>query len=117
MTDDLAVIQLALRERGMSSYQQQPNQLVVSRQRGPAWPNAGNSFWICRLEEHWYICTWAPRHYRVPSEQSVIDVCEAFVDIGTSAQWCVPADLTARFALVETNVDDFDRLWAAASSS
>ena len=87
---------------------------MVSRQRGVPWPGRGNSFWVCRPAGHWYVCTWAPYYYRVPREQSVADLCEAFVDVGTEAEARVPDDLIARFSLVETDHDDWDRLWDAS---
>lgn len=111
MSFDLTAMQQELAERGMASYQQQPNQLVVSRQRGPVGPDRGNSFWICRIGGNWYISTWLPHVCRVPAGQSIVEVCEAFVDVGTKAQYRVPDDLVARFSLVEIDVDEFDRLW------
>jgi hypothetical protein len=35
-----------LRSRSMSCYFQGEDQLVISRQRGPVLPDAGNSFWL-----------------------------------------------------------------------
>jgi hypothetical protein len=113
VSDAFSEIEQSLRDRGISARQQRPGQLVLSRQRGPVWPGAGNSFWICRLDAEWYVCTWAPYYYRVPPSSSVLDVTEAFVDVGKSAQPCIPAELIARFGLVETDHDDFDRLWQA----
>ena len=111
MGDALAEIEHLLRGRGLSAYRQRPRQLVVSRQHGPAWPNAGNSFWVCRLGADWYVCTWAPYYYRVPASSSVLDVAEAFIDAGSSAQSRVPPDLAARFGLVETDYNEFERVW------
>jgi hypothetical protein len=111
MADDLADVERGLRERGLSVFRQRHRQLVVSRQHGPALPYAGNSFWLCRLGGDWYVCTWSPRYYRVPATSSVIDVAEAFVDVGSSAQTRVPPELSTRFGLVETDDDDFERLW------
>jgi hypothetical protein len=114
VSDEFSQVESGLRQRGISAYRQRPGQLVVSRQRGPVRPDAGNSFWVCRLGADWYVCTWAPCYYRVPASSSVLDVAEAFVDVGKSAQSRVPAELIARFGLVETDPDQFDRLWEAA---
>ena len=114
MSDAFSDIEPGLRDRGISAYRQDPGQLVLSRQRGQVWPDAGNSFWVCRLAGDWYLCTWAPYYYRVPSSASVLDVAEAFVDIGESAQERVPTELVTRFGLIETGDDEFDRLWKAA---
>ena len=113
MSDEFSEIEQGLRDRGVSAYRQRPRQLVLSRQRGPVWPDAGNSFWVCKLDADWYVCTWAPYCYRVPPSTSVIDVAEAFVDVGKSAQARVPVELVSRFGLVETDPDQFDRLWNA----
>jgi hypothetical protein len=116
VSDDLTTIEQQLRDRGISAYRQQPNQLVLSRQSGPVRPGRGNSFWICKLTGHWYVCTWAPLYYRVPAESSLVDACEAFLDVGETAQSRVPAELLSRFALTETDADNFDRLWEASQS-
>lgn len=111
MSDDLTDIQIALRDRGLSSYRQHGRQIVISRQRGPAWPDRGNSFWICRLDGDWYLGTWGPSHYQVPAATSVIDLAEAFVHVGESAQTQVPAELIVRFGLTPIGYDEFERLW------
>jgi hypothetical protein len=102
----------------MYSYRGQQNQLVVSRQRGPGpvWPEAGNSFWISKLSGDWYICTWGCYYYQIPAECSVVDVCEKFVAVGRDAQVRVPLDIIERFSLVETDPDDFDRMFESARS-
>ena len=113
MSDAFSEIEQGLRDRGISAYRQRPRQLVLSRQRGPLLPDAGNSFWICRLGDDWYVCTWGPCYYRVPGCSSVLDVAEAFVDVGKSAQPRVALELIAHFGLVETDDKEFDRLWKA----
>jgi hypothetical protein len=102
-----------LEARQIWSYLQDGATLVLSRQVGPAWPDRGNSFWACRLEGRWYVGTWSPRHYRLSDESKLAEFCEAFVDVGTSAQYAVPPELVARFGLVEVDFDEFERLYAA----
>jgi hypothetical protein len=114
VNDRFAAIEQELRNRGIEAYHQGPNQLVLSRQPGPVLPNAGNSFWICRIGDDWYLCTWAPNYYRVTRESSLLDLCESFVDTGRSAQPQIPPELVARFALAEMDHDEFNRLWAVA---
>jgi hypothetical protein len=111
VTDEFTEIEADLRDRRISAYRKRPGQLALSRQRGPAWPDAGNSFWICKLAGDWYVCTWSPHYYRVPPETPVLDVAEAFADVGKSAQYRVPDDLVARFGLFETDYDAFQPLW------
>jgi len=43
------------------------------------------------------------------------DFCEAFVDVGTSAQYVVPTDLIERFGLEEVDYENFVRLYAAVA--
>ncbi len=113
MTDDEDQIQLALRDRGLCSYVQNGRQIVVSRQRGPVWPDRGNSFWIVRLGGAWYVVTWAPVAYRVPEATSVVEVAAAFVDVGATAQSRLPAEQVERFGLTEVPQDEFERLFEA----
>ena len=84
-------------------------------QAGPACPDCGNSFWACRLEGRWYVGTWTPHSYRFADESKLADFCEAFVDVGTSAQDVVPPELVDRFGLIEVDPDEFDRLHAAVA--
>ena len=108
--DDLAA-------RHVASSLQDDTTLVLSRQVGPAWPDRGNSFWACRLEGRWYVGTWTPRHYRFADESKLADFCEAFVDVGTSAQYVVPPEMVQQFGLIEVDFDEFDRLYAAVAPS
>jgi hypothetical protein len=43
----------------------------------------------------------------------VLDVADAFVDVGKSARARVPVELIERFGLVEVDHDEFERLWDA----
>jgi len=108
------IIQLALRGRGLCSYVQKGRQIVVSRQRGPVWPDRGNSFWIARFGEAWYVVTWTPVAYRVPAEVSVVDVAAAFVDVGDKAQWRIPPEMIEQYRLEEVGREEFERLWGGA---
>jgi hypothetical protein len=113
MSNDFVEIEQALRGRAIPAYRPRPRQLVVSRQRGPVRPDAGNSFWVCKRGGDWCVCTWARRYYRVPACSSAVDVAGAFVDCGKTAQPRVPVEMVTRFGLVETDHADFDRAWPA----
>ncbi len=117
MGDEFDDLEERLEELGICAYRQRAGQLVLSRQPGVVWPDRGNSFWICRLGEDWYVCTWSPYYYRVPASVGVLDVADAFVDVGDSAQYRVPDELVDRFGLVETVHSEFDRLWDAAQAA
>src|SRR5438874_1023997 len=90
-----------LHQHSMWTYFRNPDQLVVSRQPGPAWPSGGNSFWVSRQQGQWYLGTWAPVCSRVPAEADLVALCAEFVGRGKWAQASVPADLVERYHLVE----------------
>jgi hypothetical protein len=103
----------ALHARGISAYFSAPWSVVVSKQKGPPWPDAGNSFSICKVAGRWYVCTWAPNYYLVPVESSVLEVSAAFVDVGTRAQFVMEDDLMKKFSLQHIDDGEFKRLWDA----
>lgn len=108
MTDRYADMQQTLKQRGMCSYMQRADQLVASHQRGPAWPDRGNSFWVSWYGDRWHLCTWAFHAWRVPPETDVAELAEAFVAVGDIAQVDVPDEMIARFGLVRLNPDELD---------
>lgn len=101
----------ALGERRIEARFQSPDQLVVSLQKGPVWPNAGNSFWISHQNNQWYLCTWVPHCYSVPEATDVVELCSAFVTRGETAQYTVPVDLIERFKLMELDYLEADLLF------
>jgi len=98
-----------LRRRSIRAYMQAEDQLVVSRQSGAPSPDAGNSFWLSQKESDWYLCTWAPRCYRVPCDADLVTLIERFVDYGGSAQGAVPPEMVELFGLVELSLDEAER--------
>ncbi len=96
---------------GLVGQRQNDDQLVVSRQEGPVWPNRGNSFWVSQKAGVWYLSTWLPAGYRVPAGQDILAVCLACMSVGTSAMWRVPAEIVARFGLEELNETEYERLF------
>src|SRR4051794_30088631 len=90
----------ALHKRSMRTYFQTPDQLVVSGQSGPAYPFAGNSFWISSRNGQWNISTWVPVCYRVPKLADVAPLCAEFVEVGECAQAEIPTELVKRFELL-----------------
>jgi hypothetical protein len=88
----------ALHKRSIRTYFQTPDQLVVSRQSGPAYPFAGNSF--SSQNGQWYVSTWVPVCYRVPKFADVAPLCAEFVDVGECAQAEIPTELVKQFELL-----------------
>jgi hypothetical protein len=101
----------ALSSVGLTAQQMRPNQLVVSTQQGPVWPNRGNSFWLSYQGTIWYLSTWAPICYRIPIHQDIVALCSACMEVGDSAMGRVPDDLVSRFGLEQIDYREFDRLF------
>src|SRR5881628_1731158 len=101
----------ALEAVGLSAQRSRPDQLIVSTQEGPVWPNRGNSFWLSHHQGIWYLSTWAPTYYRVPANQDIAAVCSACMAAGTSAMFRVPPDIVARFGLQEIDDRQYERLF------
>ena len=107
----------ALSAIGLTGQQQNPDMLVVSAQRGPVWPNQGNSFWLSLQSGTWYLSTWLPACYRIPGGQDVVAVCSACMEFGTSAMHRVPDDIAARFGLERISDDEFERLFPESDNT
>jgi len=106
--DDLAQ---ALSAVGLTGQRSRADQLIVCAQQGPVWQNRGNSFWLSQNEGVWYLSTWLPVCYRVPSNQDIVRLCVACVAVGTSAISRVPPDIVARFELQEIDDRQYERLF------
>jgi len=101
----------ALAAAGLTAQRRRPDQLVVSAQAGPVWPNRGNSFWLSQNQGVWYLSTWLPACYRVPANQDIVRLCVACMEIGTSAMDRVPPEIEARFGLQEIDDQQYERLF------
>ncbi len=102
---------VALSKLGIVGQMQNPDQLVVSSKQGPVWPNRGNSFWLSRKQGSWYLSTWAPVAYKVPTDQDILALCSACMSIGTSAMYEVPPELVERFNLEQLPEAEFEWLF------
>jgi hypothetical protein len=102
----------ALAALGLVGQQKNPDQLVVSAQQGPVWPDRGNSFWLSYREGTWYLATWSPICYRIPKDQDVVGVSAACMEIGSSAMYRVPPEVVVSFGLNEIDHTEYDRLFS-----
>jgi len=109
--DPYTALTEALAAVGLTGQRTRPDQLIVSAQKGPVWPNRGNSFWLSYNQGIWYLSTWLPACYRVPVNQDIVGVCLACVAIGTSAMYRVPPNIVARFQLQEIDDRQYERLF------
>ena len=99
----------ALEKIGLNGQMQNREQLVISTQAGPAWPNRGNSFWLTYKKETWYLFTWLPVGYRIPTDQDVVALCSACM-IGGLAMYRVPSEIITRFKLQELTESECEGL-------
>jgi len=112
--DSYVCLTTALNDIGLTGQQMRPDQLVVSAQRGPVWPDRGNSFWLSLQSGRWYLGTWSPACYRVPASQDIVALCSACMGVGTSAMYRVPDEIAARFGLERISDSEFERLFPAS---
>ena len=108
--DSYHTVTEGLAKLGLVGHMQGEDQLVVSAQEGPVWPNRGNSFWLSRKQGTWYLSTWLPAGYKVPPEQDLLAVCSACMG-GPSARYRVPPEVVARFGLQELEDSEYERLF------
>jgi len=105
----------ALAAKGWTTHLRSPDQMIISSQDGPVWPDRGNSFWVSHRDGTWYLSTWAPVGYRVPRDQDIFAVCDACMGLGGSAMYRVPGDLATRFGLQELQGDEYERVFTETS--
>ena len=110
-SDPYIALSEALAAAGLTGQRSRPDQLIVSAQQGPVWPNGGNSFWLSQTQGVWYLSTWLPVCYRVPVNQDIVQLCLACMAVGTSAMYRVPPDIVTRFELQEIDDRQYERLF------
>ena len=101
----------ALAAAGLVGQQTRSDQLIVSVQQGPVWPDRGNSFWLSRQESTWYLITWSPVCYRIPKEQDVVALARECVEVEACAMHRVRSDIVTRFGLHELDDEECERLF------
>lgn len=101
----------ALARVGLIAQQRRPDLLIVSAQEGPVWPDRGNSFTLSHREGTWYLSTWTPVHYRVPTQQDLIALCSVCMATNGSAMYRVPLEIVTRFGLQEIDDRQYEELF------
>ena len=76
---------------------QNEDMLVISN-RTPALPNS-NCFWVSAKEHEWYIGTFLPAVYHVPSGVDIVDTCESIFHSSPTAIYTIDENLAARLGL------------------
>jgi hypothetical protein len=108
--DSYDALAKALAEIGLVGRMQGKDQLIVSSQQGPVWPDRGNSFWLSRKQGAYYLSTWLPAGYRVPADQDLVALCLACMGV-PSAMYLVPHEVIERFGLQELDKKEYDLLF------
>jgi len=109
--DPYESLEKALATSGLIGQRRSEDQLIVSSQEGPPWPDRGNSFWLSHKEGAWYLSTWFSVGYRIPASQDVLALCVACMAVGTAAMYRVPPDLMGRFELDQIDDGEYERLF------
>jgi hypothetical protein len=108
--DSYDAVTKALAKLGLVGQMQGEDQLVVSSQEGPVWPNRGDSFWLSCKQGTWYLGTWLPAGYRVPVDQDLVALCSACMG-GASAMYRVSPEVMQRFELQELTEKEYEQLF------
>ena len=102
----------ALATVGLTAQQSRPDQLIVSTQQGPVWPNTGNSFWLSLKQGFWYLSTWLPAVYRIPKEQNICELCAEVPQSSQTAIYRVEEHHVAKYGLERLSEEEADSLFA-----
>jgi hypothetical protein len=99
-----------LAKKGIFSFFQKPEQLVVSL----AFPHLpeNNSFWVTHYQSVWYLCTWLPEMYRVPVNQDMCEVCAGILSSSKEAIYRVDDACIVKYQLDHLKPEEADILLA-----
>ena len=111
--DPYEALSAALVEDDIRCKSQTPQQLTVSRQVGPIWPNAGNSFWVTHATDSWHLFTWSPIGYRVLDEIDMAELCRACMSHGSEAMHSVPDGIAEQFNLERLSEEEENIVYRA----
>jgi hypothetical protein len=108
MGDPYRSLAIELAAHEIRCHFQTRGQMVLSRQMGPIWPDDGNSFWVTRTGNSWYLFTWSPVGYRVPGSVEMAALCRTCMARGDSAMADVPSDIAHAFGLVQLSASEME---------
>ena len=97
-----------LHDRGIGSYLQSEDQLVLSSQN-PALPSS-NCLWVQKKGDEWYIGTWLPAAYHVLKAQDLRQVCELVFRSSAQAMFTVDPALAQRLQLRRLGDEEMEEL-------
>ena len=82
---------------------------LVCATRGGKWGLGGNSLWVTKKSDRWYIGTWTPRIYCIPPDCNLEDVIRTVLSTDHAALYKIPQEIVDRYRLVEISFDEFER--------
>lgn len=97
-----------LQDHGIGSYFQGDDQLILSGQN-PALPSS-NCLWVQKKGNEWYIGTWLPAAYRVPTTQDIRYVCETVFRSSARAIYTIEQAITEPLNLRRLTDEEMDEL-------
>jgi hypothetical protein len=109
--DPYLELQDRLSQKGIGSYFQNEDQLVISNEN-PAVPST-NSFWVTRKGHGWYLGTWLPAVYEGASDADLSTVCEAVFRSSDTALYTINPDLAKDLHLRRLTIQEVEQLGLA----
>ena len=107
--EDYAEIKEAVEEAGFFTILR-PNEneiMLVSHRTGERLH--GNSFRVSVKGSRWYLVTWSPVFYEVPSCVDLTALCLDCLRASRTPIPAVPPDIASRYQLVEVSEEEYDR--------
>ena len=79
---------------------------IVCASHGGDWGMGGFSFWIAVRNGRWFIATWAPRFYEIPSAEDVVSVAIEALRNNDRKGYDINKEIKEQFSLIEVYDDD-----------
>lgn len=82
--------------------------VCASKKHPPGWGYGGRSFWIwhCRMNGRWYLGTWDPKYFLIPTVSDPVDVSIALLECDNERM----TEVMERFGLTAVSDEDFSNL-------
>jgi hypothetical protein len=113
MREEYAELQVKVERAGFFTTFREPDDRIVLASHcytsGPRQGNfGGNSFWVAKRGENWFIATWGPRFYRVMEPARLVDLCIRLLSRDPGSAYAAFAKaIQSEFGLVEIDENEF----------
>ena len=85
-----------------------PHSVICARSEPNGWDSCF-SFWVTKPSQHWHLCCWSYRYWRVPQYSRIDEVCLNYLNYGHNIA-SPPDFLLTQFDLLEIDYDEFKSL-------